>query len=309
MGARHDLRFVLVAALALTSLPAAAQSGGLAFLKLEPTAEALGAGSALTALSSDAFSSFVNPAGLGGNRSNAAGVSYTAWVGNVQLYNLGARIQAGSSGAIGFAITSSATADIEAREQPGLPAGTFDAQFLSAGVSYGRALGPVRAGVTAKYLLEEIFTESANGYAFDFGAQVDVVPGLLWLGAAAQHLGEMNELQIETTDLPKTYRVGVGAQPVVVRTADDDLSTVLAYVAVDLVHRPSDDITAVQIGAWLHAFDFVWLRAGYLGDDALRDYTAGLGLFYRSFRFDYAYLPFETGFGASGQVVTIQYFW
>jgi hypothetical protein len=81
------------------------------------------------------------------------------------------------------------------------------------------------------------------------------------------------------------------------------------FVSVDLVHRPNDEVTTAQIGAWIYAFDFLWVRAGYLGDDALRDYTAGLGLLYKSFRFDYAYLPFETGFGTSGQTLTIQYFW
>jgi len=298
-----------VATISIGAERAYPQSGGLAFLKLEPSAEALGSGSALTALSGDAFSGFVNPAGLAGSRPNAAGFSYTAWVGNVQLFNLGSRIQAGSTGAFGIAITSSSTSDIEAREQPGVPSGTFDAQFVSAGVSYARALGPLRAGVTVKYLSEEIYTESAGGYALDVGVQADLVPRTVWIGFAAQHLGEMNELNIERTELPKTYRAGVAVQPFTIRTADDDAAAVKTYFSVDLVHRPSEDVTTAQVGAWLFAFDIIWLRAGYLGDDQLRDYTAGLGLLYRSFRFDYAYLPFETGFGASGQALTIQYFW
>lgn len=283
--------------------------GGLAFLKLETSAEALGSGSALTAFSGDAFSTFINPAGLAGNRPNAAGFSYTAWVGDVQLFNLASRIQAGTTGAFGLAITSSSTDDLEARDQPGVPSGTFDAQFVSAGLSYARAFGQIRAGVTAKYLSEEIFTESAGGYAFDLGLQADVLPGVVWLGLAAQHLGKMNELNNETTELPKTYRAGLAVQPFTIRTADDDEAAVKTYFSVDIVHRPNDDLTTAQFGAWLFAFDMLWLRAGYLGDDQLRDYTAGLGLLYRSFRFDYAYLPFETGFGVSGQVLTIQYFW
>ncbi len=301
------LLFCLAAGLAPTVLRA--QAGGLAFLKLEPTAEALGAGSAIAPFSADAFSAFVNPAGLGGDGSNLAGFSYTAWVGDVRLFNLGARIRAGRHGAFGVAITSSATSDIEARDTPGFPSGTFDAQFVSAGLGYGRQFGPVRAGVTAKYLSEEIYTESANGYAFDFGVQAEVIKRTAWVGAAAQHLGKMNDLYTEATELPETYRGGITVQPFTIRTADDDESAVDVYVSAELVHRPGDDVTTYQIGAWIYAFEFLWIRAGYLGDDALRDYTAGLGLLYKSFRFDYAYLPFETGFGASGQSLTIQYLW
>lgn len=309
MRAHPVVLLLLAVGVTISPTDAFSQGGGLAFLEIETSAEALGAGSALTAYSRDAFSTFINPAGLGGHRSNAAGFGYIAWVGDVQLFNLGARIQAGPSGGFGVAITSSSTSTLEARDQPGPPAGTFDAQFVSAGIGYGRAFGPVRAGVTAKYLSEEIYTERANGYAFDLGLQVDLIPELLWFGAAAQHLGKMNELNIEATDIPATYRGGVTVQPLTVRTSDDDESTVQAFLSMEVVRRPSDDVTALQVGAWVYAFDFIWVRAGYLGDNALRDYTAGLGLVYRSFRFDYAYLPFETGFGNSGQALTIQYLW
>jgi len=307
----HSL-ILLLAASAVVLAPPAAMSqaaGGLAFLKIATSAEALGGGSALTAYSRDAFSTFANPAGLGGHRPNAAGVGYTAWVGDVQLFNLAARIQAGSSGAFGLAVTSSSTGGIQARDQPGASSGTFDAQFVSAGLGYGRSFGPVRAGVTAKYLSEQIFTETATGYAFDLGVQIDVLPEVVWLGAAVQHLGKMNELNLEKTDIPETYRAGITVEPLTVRTSDDDESAVQTFLSLDVVHRPVDDVTAAQIGVWVFAFDFLWLRAGYLGGDALRSYTAGLGLLYKSFRFDYAYLPFEAGFGNSGQALTIQYFW
>lgn len=306
---RQNRAFVaLVAALVLLPLePLIAQSGGLAFLKLDTSAEALGAGSALTATSGDAFSTFINPAGLGGMKDNMAALTYTSWVADVQLFNVAGRFQSGKSGGIGVALTSSVSGDIEARDQPGASTSIFDAQFLAAGAGYGRQFGVVRVGVTAKYVLEKIFDYSSNGYAFDFGVQVDVVQNKLWLGGAVQNLGKMETLNLEQTDLPQTYRLGVTVQPVSIQMADDGSEPVRLYLSADVVHRTDEDKTVVQFGTWINALDFLFLRAGYLLDNELRAFTIGLGLAYESFRFDYAFLPFTEGFETSGQVITLQF--
>lgn len=300
---------ILVILIALAWSEARGQTGGLAFLKVDPSAEALAAGSALTAITNDAFSTFINPAGLAGGGMSSAALTYNAWIADVQLFSLAGRFAAGQHGGIGIALSSSSSGDIEGRTQPGPPSSTSTATFLSAGFGYGHEIGPVRAGLTAKYVLEKLFEYSASGIALDVGAQIDVVKGRAWIGGVVQNLGSMEELNVQQTELPSTYRGGVTLQPVTVQMAEDGSEPVHVFVSADLLYRTDEEKTHVQLGAWVEALEFLWVRTGYLLDNELRSFTFGIGLEYESVRFDYAYLPFEEGFGGAGQVVSLQYFY
>jgi hypothetical protein len=286
-----------------------AQSGGLAFLKIEPNAEALAAGSALTATTNDAFATFINPAGLGGGRLSSVALTYNAWIGNTQLFDFAGRFRIGENGGLGVAVSSNTSGDIEGRTQPGPASSTSSGTFLSAGVGYGHQIGPVRIGATGKYVLEKLFEYHANGIAFDIGTQIDVVKDRAWVAGAVQNLGSMEELNTQQTSLPSTYRIGVAVQPVTVEMAEDGSEPVHLYLSADILHRDDEDRTYVQLGGWVEALDFLWVRAGYLIDNEVRNLTLGLGLEYENVRFDYAYLPFTDGFGNAGQVVSLQYFY
>lgn len=309
-GFRHIALTLGIAAalLSVVSIPARAQ-GGLAFLKVDPSAEALAVGSALTSTSRDAFSAFINPAGLAGNGPNAAGLTYNAWIGDAQLFSFAGRFRLSSQGGIGVALTSSASGDIEGRSQPGPASSTSSATFLAAGAGYGHQIGPIRFGLTGKYLLEQLFDYHASGFAVDLGVQTDVIADKVWLSAAAQNLGDMQELNVQQTSLPSTYRVGAAFQPFTVQMAEDGSEPVLLFVTAEYVYRDDEEKGFAQIGGWIQALDFLWIRGGYLFDNESRNVTLGLGLQYESVRFDYAYLPFSDGFGNPGQVVTLQYFY
>lgn len=305
---RITLRIAL-AVLAFFSGEVMAQSGGLAFLKIEPSAEALALGSSLTATSRDAFSTFINPAGLGGDGMNVAALTYNAWTADAQLFSFAGLFKIGARGGLGVALSSSTSGEIEARTQPGPASSTTSVTYLSAGAGYGHQIGSVRLGVTAKYVLEQLFEYSANGFALDFGAQVNVLDDRIWIGGAIQNIGDMQALNIQQTELPETYRVGVALQPVTVQMADDGSEPVKLVVSADVLYRSDEERIFVQFGASVNTLDFLWLRAGYLVDNELRGISFGLGLAYESFRFDYAYVPFTAGFGNSGQIVTLQYFY
>jgi len=278
-------------------------------LKIEPSAEALAVGSALTATSRDAFSTFINPAGLGGGGMNGAALTYNAWTADAQLFSFAGRFKMGSKGGLGVALSSSTSGGIETRTQPGPASSTVSVTYLSAGAGYGHQIGPVRLGLTAKYVLEQLFEYQANGFALDFGTQIDVIDDRIWIGAAVQNLGKMEALNVQQTELPATYRVGMTLQPLTVQMADDGSEPLKLVVSADLVYRSDEERTFVQLGAWVNALDFLWLRAGYLVDNELRDISFGLGMAYEDFRFDYAFVPFTAGFGSSGQIVTLQYFY
>ncbi len=215
----------------------------------------------------------------------------------------------GGKGAVGLAVTATDSGDLEAREAPGEPDGTFSAQFISVGGSYARRLGPLRAGVTAKYLRERIFENEATGYAFDAGVQLDVAEGLFVVGAVLQNVGEMSELEREATEVPSTLRVGAAVFPFHILAAEDGTRLLDLSLAAEVSHLLPDAITRLHTGVAATVLDLIIVRAGFITNDELRNITFGLGLHSEKLSFDYAYLPFDEGFGDPGHVLTLTYAW
>jgi hypothetical protein len=291
----------------LVSSESFAQSGGLAFLKIEPSAEALAIGSAQTAVTHDAFSTFVNPSGLGGSASNSAALTYNAWTADSRIYSFAGLFKVGSKGGLGVALSTSTSGAIDSRTQPGPASSSTSVTYLTAGVGYGHEIGRVRIGLTAKYVLEQLFEYHANGVAVDLGVQADVINDRVWIGAGVQNLGDMQALNVQQTELPETYRVGLTVQPFTVKMSDDDSEPIRLFASADIVYRSDEEKTFAQFGLWVNAFDFLWVRSGYLVDNELRDISFGLGIGHESFRFDYAYVAFSEGFGNAGQIVSLHY--
>lgn len=301
----------LVCALVLfvAAWPASAQESGLSFLRIGTNAQAGAMGDAQVAHSRDAFSTYWNPAGLAAAERNSASLSYYAWVLETRTYSAAARFGFGRRGAIGLFATAMSSGDLEARTSPGDPDGTFGVQFVSAGASYGRQIGPLRAGLTAKQLTERIFTRTAYGYAVDAGLQADLFGGGLSLGAALQNVGEMSELDTESTNLPRAVRVGVAAYPLDVLLSEDEATLLRTLVTVEVAHFVETQETQVHVGGSVELLDTIELRGGYITNDTLRGLSLGLGFGLEGAVFDYAYVPFASGFEGPGHMLTVSYQW
>jgi hypothetical protein len=298
-----------LAAWCVIAVTASAQDSGLDFLQIGPDARSMALGDAQVAQSRDAYATYWNPAGLAAAERNSAAVSHHLWVADVRTYALATRLGFGARGALGFAVTATGTSDLEARDGPGDPSGLFGAQFISISGSYGRSVGPVRVGFTAKYLSEEIFDVSANGYALDFGAQADLLNGAVEVGAAFVNVGKMSELGIRATRLPRMLRGGLAIHPLRVLSGDDDASVLDALVLAEVSHVVPDERTRLHLGIGAEVMELVMVRVGYVGNDELRTFTFGLGLEYEPFQVDYAFLPFEAGFDGPGHVMSLSYRW
>ena len=288
--------------------PAAAQKGGFAFLRIGVNAEAGAMGDAQVAWSRDAFSTFWNPAGLAAAERNTASLSYYAWVLGAGSYAAASRLGLGEKGAVGLFVTTMESGNLEARSGPGDPEGFFSTQFVSSGASYGRRFGRFRAGVTAKYLLERIFTNSARGYAFDFGVQADLPVRGAQFGAALQNIGRMSRLAAEATRLPRALRVGVAVHPFHVRLREDDATLAQLFATMEISRFFEMQRTQLHIGLGAGVFDMVTLRGGYITDDDLRGPSFGIGLDIDKVLVDYAYVAFS-GYEGPGHMMTLTYRW
>ena len=66
----------------------------------------------------------------------------------------------------------------------------------------------VRAGISVRYLYEQILVDDATGVAGDIGVQVDTPLEGLVAGAAIANIGSMNEMRNEAVRLPLLARFG-----------------------------------------------------------------------------------------------------
>ncbi|QXD14608.1 PorV/PorQ family protein [Rhodocaloribacter litoris] len=295
-------------ALAL-ALPLRAQEGGLFFLRIGANAASQALGDAGVAHSRDAFSTYWNPAGLAVAPKNMAALTLHRWAGDVQTYGLAARLQAGAAGGLGLFVTATGSGDRAAFQDAGASDGLFDAQFISAGASYGRAFGPVRAGATVKFLSERLTTRQADGIAFDFGVQADLPGRTLRVGAAYQNLGKMSRPDAGRSELPRLLRAGVAFFPFRVLARLDDAPILNTFLVFELSHNFAGKRTQYHLGMAAEVMELVTVRAGYITNDALRDFSFGGGLEYGAFVVDYTLLPFEEGFGTAGHILTLSYGW
>jgi len=261
-------------------------------------------GDAQVAATADAFSTYWNPAGLAAARRGLA-LSHRLWIGDARAYDFAAKL--GKNW--GLAVTATGVNDLEARESPGAPTGLFSTQFMSISAAHARALGPLRIGVALKYLRERIFESDASGYAIDAGVQLDLPRRLVTIGAAVRNNGRMSRLQNEKTTLPRTLAVGIALHPFRILAIDDGAPLLDLEVTLEGSHLFPDSATRLHLGAGVTIMDLATLRAGYISNDNLRATTYGLSLYWSELIFDYAYIPFKTGFEGPGHVLSLSYAW
>lgn len=264
---------------------------GLAFLKVGVDARASGMGEAYTAAANNAFATYWNPAGLmSASRSNVV-FMHNEWLFDVNG-EFGALQFLFKKSSLAFHVYSFSVGDIEVRSIPGeFPLETTGANYLSAGVSYARRLGSrLDAGITAKYLYEKIFFESAGGFAVDLGLLYRRLLPNLTLGGAIQNLGKMGEFKDEATTIPKIARLGaqyVFPQP---------FGPTGLLLAADLV-KPFDENLRGQVGLEAALWKQLMLRFGYMAGYESRSFSAGLGIRKSFIHLDYSYSPFRDDLG------------
>lgn len=291
----------------LSVVPVQAQTTGLSFLRFGANAEAMAMGDAQVAASRGAFASYWNPAGLAVGADHSVSASHRIWVADTRAYTAAARFRVDAKSGVGLFI--GAGGNDAFGDDFGESTGFFDIQEFSAGVAYGRRLGPIRAGVAAKYVSESVEELAARGVAFDAGVQYDVPGGLATLGAALQHVGTLSEPAIESPELPRTVRAGAAVYPFRVWAEDDDALILATTFTAEVSHFFPSETTQLHLGAALEVLELLVFRAGYLTDDTLRNATFGAGLRYEPFRVDYAFVPFEDGFAGPGHQFSVMYAW
>jgi hypothetical protein len=310
------LIFLLITA-ACYSQNANLGTSGAQFLQIPVGARNTAMGGAVSALTNDVSSVFWNPAGLVNIKNVQAHFSYTRWFNMFDQNAAAVAYNMGESGVIAASLISFSTGKMEitTEEKPDGTDQYFDAADIAVGITYSRYLTDrFSVGITAKYINQRIWNESADGLAFDIGTQYHLDFQNLTIAMSMTNFGgEMQfdgpdlditydkdtdyplsrltpaRLKTDTYPLPLNFQVGIGFDIFSVQF-------VKMKGAIDAVH-PNDNNERLLFGTELSFFDRLFLRGGYKYNYDDEDFTFGAGAnlpFSGSFvNFDYSYSMYD----------------
>jgi hypothetical protein len=264
---------------------------GLAFLKLPVTARAVGLGESVVSNSIDASATFYNPACLFlGSNVNAV-FMHNEQVLGVRTEFLATKFRVNRL-AFGVSLNNTAVNDIQVRDIPGPALDNFNAQNFAMGITAAYKVNDMlQLGITGKFLYQKIYVDNSSGYGFDFGGYFNKYN--ISAGLALSNIGKMSVMRSEATRLPASIRFGA--------------SYVINFPKINGDLRFGLDGFKVFDGGKIHANsgaefvykDFLSIRAGYQSGYEDRSFTTGVGLRYKSFNLDYAFVPYRYSLGNS----------
>jgi hypothetical protein len=291
------------------------------FLTISTGARAMGMGGAFVAVANDASAMFWNVAGIAQLSKNEIIFNHSNWLAGINYDYAGITMPISTIGTLGVSFTFLNMGDFEQTTEY-QPEGTginFSANSFAIGLSYGRQLTDnFMIGFTGKYIKENIYNSSAQGYALDVGALFTTPFNGLRLGISVSNFGTKMQmsgddllvqvdidptitgnnpninanLQTDEFDLPLLFRFGLAMDVI-----DTEMNRLT--LAADALH-PNDNSESINLGAEYTYNNLISLRGGYRAlflQDSEEGFTVGAGLLVDisgvNLQFDFAYEDFN----------------
>lgn len=289
------------------------------FLSIGVGPKANSMGGAFTSLANDATAMYWNPAGLASISEVQTIFTYTNMFADINLNYVGVVLPAVGIGTFGFSVTALNMGEMEVTTEY-YPEGTgekFTAGSYAFGLSFARNVTDNFAvGFNIKYITENIYNSSANGFGFDIGTVFNTPFYGIKLASSISNYGSKMKMSgqdllvrhdpdaqragnNETIDayystdefeLPLRLQVGISKE---FRFLEQHKFT----LAVDAIH-PNDNNQWINLGGEVSLFnDLLSLRGGYKTlflKDATEGLTFGAGIKFDGLTFlritvDYSY--------------------
>ena len=285
----------------------AQQGRGLKLLEIAPTPFELSVSEASVASPNGSSSIHSNPALLALDEASSIDLGYTNWVSDSNNLFGGLNLRKNNR-AIAISFYTTGVTGFEQRNQPGDPEGEFSIEYLAISGAYAHDFKYFAVGGSFHYLNEEIYPYRASGYAFNVGLASRFLNNRIRVGTALSNKGKMEKLNSSPTKLPSNYSLGIAADVIeFTHNKNRDLPILLTVLADFVV--PFDNETSTSspdfnpeasffnLGLAIRIAETVQLSAGYKTGDNTRPISFGAGFLANKFAFNYALIPFNTGYG------------
>ncbi len=231
------------------------------FLKIGVGARAAAMGGAFVAMADDASSVFWNAAGVAridADKSELA-LNHATWPADLsfdQVTYVFHVKQIPGAFAVHARSLSGAPQEVTTAYQPQGTGQTFDAGYMTAGVTYGRSFtDKFSAGVTANFLHEGLADLSQQTFSFDVGTLYDVGTAGMRIGMAITNIGSEIKFIERGARIPAIFRVGTTAT--ILSSADQKLVGSFEF------SHPPDNAERLNFGAEYAFRKYLFLRGGY----------------------------------------------
>ncbi len=288
------------------------------FLGIGAGPVAMGMGGAFTAVATDPSALYWNPAGISRTGETGALLEHTNYLVGTSFNYFAGVVALDEDNAIGLSVTELDYGSdlVTTVAQPNGTGETWSASDWAIGLTYARNLTDrFSIGGTAKMIMQNIWHESATGWALDAGVLYITPFNNLKIGMEIANFG--TDMRMSGTDLlvaydpnpsmegnnknipaqyytdayplPLFFRVGLAMN--VIKAGDNELT-----LAADAVH-PSDNLQSMNVGAQYSWHKLLYLRAGYKSlfmPNSQEGLTLGAGFRYEAsmhliVKLDYAY--------------------
>jgi len=268
-------------------------------IPFEPTVQALGGAGGLSNLGPNAI--LYNPALLASTSEAWIEASYTAWISNTSFQYAGVS-WVGRRASFGLTVQRSAVGELQARTQPGPPTGTFSAENLMVTAGIARNLGPIALGASVSALRQEIFQYRANGVSFSAGAWAPVLDDRLEFGVSIEHMGELDALDQSSTELPYRLRLSNKSHLLSLTINQNRAIDVRSYIDATQQLKDPDASTVFHTGIEVDFNEQGGFRVGKEWKESEQSFSAGLFVVLDRVSLDYAFSPFNSGFGTAHSI-------
>jgi hypothetical protein len=276
------------------------------FLRTDFSARSAAMSNAFTAVRGDVNGLFINPAGMAYIQERQYGCNYTDYLLDISGGSAAYAYIMEGYGVLGIGIIYMDYGNFEEKDEFANPTGSdFSANELAFTVGISNYLDDrFTYGVNLKYIFSKIHDYNASAVALDFGIIYEApFQDDLYFAFSLMNVGSNFEYYGKTKEsLPLTMRIGFTKKlahlPLELGVALNDLN----IVSDELIDR----LKRFSIGGEFRLSELLRLRLGYNNDlhssvETTTDVkfggvSGGLGIYWRQFRFDYAY----SNYGALG---------
>lgn len=284
----------------VTSIAQDAGKTGISFLKIGTSAKNI-AVSDIGLLNADLSSVYYNPAAINLLKSSTVQFTHQAWIQDMTSEIVNANLSIfGLPLAIG--VNTTKISNFEIRTKPtASPDAIFNVSYFYGSLSSGFKLyNKLDFGFTIKYLYESLLSDDASGTGYDFGLIYSDLIDNLTIGASIRNLGSMDKLRNEKTKLPSDFIFNAIYNLNFSSTSLNFVPVlgVQKYIELDEVH--------FHIGSDIIYDNQFSIRFGYVTGFEAKGISAGAGIAWNSFNFDYAFTPFSYGIG-NASTISVSY--
>ena len=283
-----------------SSLAQDAGKTGISFLKIGPSAKNISV-SDIGLLNADLSSVHYNPATINLLQSSTVQFTHQAWIQDMTSEIVNANFSLfGLPFAIG--VNTTKISDFEIRTKPtDSPDATFNVSYFYGSLATGFTLyDRLDFGFTIKYLYESLLSDDASGTGYDLGLIYSDLIDNLTIGASVRNMGSMDKLRNEKTKLPTDLIVNA-VYNINLKSASINFLPVIGvqkYLELDDLH--------LHVGSDIMYDNQFSIRLGYVTGFEAKGISAGAGVFWSGFNFDYAFTPFSYGIG-NASTISVSY--